>query len=282
MLTALNIEDHRCSGLLGLLTALRRNRIRVEHSYSDSAAVKSIVYERRRDNISWASVDRFVKGERGRILCPEGLELPADEGCRRFDSRELDIRLCENAALWLLRESGGLRARVDLIDSTGERAGLCSYLADYTACLRVITDNTRLYLDEADRLLEERGAAVTVARSGASANEADLVISPEPISVLLDCHPDAVVLSAAPPRAQSAAPVIYEYFFDLPEKYREIKPEYLDDGYFASALYTLAGAHELGSAVFRRCGDGRVMHTRMSLLQRFSRRLEQRKSLQNA
>lgn len=276
MLTALNIEEHRRAGILGLLSALRRNRIRVEHSYSDSAAVKSVVYELRRGGVSWAAIDRFVKGERGRVLCPQGLELSASDGYRRFVSRDLDIRLCENAALWLLREAGGLRSAVVLIDPEGERAGLCAYLADYTDRLRVITDNTRLYLDEADRLLEERGAAITVARAGASAGDADLVISPEPIRAPLDCPADAVVLSSAPPEAGSAAPVIHEYFFDLPEKYRAIRPPYLDEGYFASALYTLAGAHELGSAVFRRCGDGRVMHTRASLLERFRARTQQR------
>ena len=61
------------------------------------------------------------------------------------------------------------------------------------------------------------------------------------------------------------APVVYEYFFELPKKYQDIKPPYLDDMYFASALYALAGARELGSELFTRCGDGSILHTRMSL-----------------
>ena len=272
MLTALNIEDHRRSGALGLLSALRRNRIRVEHSYNDSAALKSVVYELRRRNVNWSAIDRFVKWERGRVLCRPDIRLP--DGWRRFTSSELNVRLCENAALWLLREAGDLHARVVLIDPAGERASLCAYLSDCTDSLSVITDNARLYLDEADRLLEERGAVVSVGRSPDILRSADLVIAPHTFPESFSCPEDAVVLSANPPGRNTDAQVVYEYFFDLPEKYRSMCPPYLDAMYFASALYSLAGAHELGSAVFRRCGDGRVIHTRPSLLQRFKCRLE--------
>ena len=276
MLTALNIEDYTRRGPMRLLSVLRHNRIRVEHLYCDSAAVKSVVYERRRGRMSWASVDRFVRSQRGRLLCPEGTELPEDSGYRRFAGRELSRRMCENAALFLLQELGSPHIRVALLDDAGEHAGLCSYLVDRTDSLLVLTRSTRLYLDEADRLLEERGAAVRIGAAGGDLRGADLIIAPRALTADIRCAPDAVILSGEPPLVSQNAPVIREYIFDLPDKYRKIRPPYLDEMYFASALYTLGGIHELGSYVFRRCCGGCVLHTRESLPELLRARLRGR------
>ena len=267
MLTALNIEEYTGKGFRGLFSFLRHNRIRVEHLYCDSAAVKSVVYEHRRGRISWASIDRFVKSSRGALLCPEGLGLPAGDGYRRYACRELSRRMCENAALYLMSELADPRMRVVLIDSSGERAGLCPFLVGDTDSLLIVTRSPHLYLREADRILEEHGAVIRISAGTSDLSFADLIIAPEAIDRELNCAPDAVILSGEPPLVRQNAPVISEYLFDLPEKYRSVKPPYLDEMYFAEALYGIGGVHELGSSVFRRCYDGRVLHTRSSLLQ---------------
>ena len=43
--------------------------------------------------------------------------------------------------------------------------------------------------------------------------------------------------------------------------------------YFASALYTMGRAKELGGEVFTRCGDGVTIHTRGSLVEALIKRL---------
>lgn len=277
MLTALNIEDYTRRGLWGILSLIRHNRIRVEHLYCDNAAVKSIVYEHRRGRISWSSIDRFVRSNRGRLLCAPAITLPAESGYRRYRDRELSRRMCENAALYLLGELQGARARVALIDDSGESAPLCAYLVAETDSLSVITRCPRLYLDEADRILDERGAVIRVSTS-ADLSEVDLIIAPGALREDIRCADDAIILSGEQPLVRQNAPVIYDYIFDLPDKYRSIRPPYLDEMYFASALYTLGGVHELGSSVFRRCYDGRVLHTRLSLLEHLKARLSRREN----
>lgn len=272
MLTALNIEDYTRRGFRGLFSLMRHNRIRVEHLYCDSAAVKSIVYEHRRGRISWASIDRFVRSSRTALLCPEGLCLPSGDGYRRYACLELRRRMCENAAIFLMSEIRDPHTRVVLIDDSGERAGLCSYLIGDTDSLTVVTRSPHLYLSEADRILEERGAVIRISAGCADLRFADLIIAPDAIDRELGCADDAVILSGEPPLVEQNAPVIREYFFDLPDKLCALKPPYLDEMYFAEALYSLAGVHELGSSVFRRCGDGRVLHTRGSLLHQLRER----------
>ena len=279
MLTALNIEEYRRRGVGGLLSLLRHNRICVEHLYCDSAAVRSIVYEHRRGRISWESVDRFSCEQRDCLLCPEGLELPEESGMRRFCSSELSRRMCENAALYLLRGIAPARVRTVLIDENGEHTALCPYLADETDSLLVVTRRPELWLEEADRILEEQGAVVRVSTGGADLFGADLIVAPAALKTELNCSCDAVILSGEPPLVKQNAPVVSGYTFDLPDKLRNVKPPYLDDMYFAEALYTLGGVHELGSSVFRRCYDGRILHTRVSLLELLRARLQNREKM---
>ena len=276
MITALDIEEYPRKGLTAMLSAFRRDRVRVEHLYCDSAAVKNVVYERRRGKVMKPSLDRFIGCERGRVLCREGLSLPA--GYRRFFSRELSRRLCENAALYLLQRSGGVHTAVTLVDDSGDSVSLCAYLADCTDDLRIVTANTGIYLDEADRLLDERGAVMRVCPDISDLRDSDIIIAPEKLSRRFICSPDAVILSGEEPELTPDAPVIRDYYFPLPEKYRAIKPAYLDDMYFASAMYTLAGDHALGSEVFTRCCDGVSLHTRMSLAEKLRARLARRQN----
>ena len=275
MITAFTAADRTAHGAKALFTLLRRNKIRVEHVYCDSVVLKTVTYERYRGRVNWTSVDRFIHSGRGNILCPEGTELPAERGYRRFSSDELDLRLCENAALFLMNNIGYPHVRVALIDDNGDHEALCTYLTDKTDRLTVVTRRIRQYLDEADRLLEEKGAVLSVSKSVSPLKNADLIIAPAPLTRDLNCPDDAVILSSAAPTVYQNAPVIRGYSFELPQKYREMKPDFLDDMYFASAIYTLAGAYELGSSVFRRCFDGASVHTRNSLLEQLKKRLGQ-------
>lgn len=268
MLTALHIEEHQN----GFVRLLRHNRIRVEHRYCDAAALKCVTYEHYRGKIGWTAIDRFVKAQRNRVLCPPELELPADCGYKRFVSRELDVRMCENAALYLLREADCRGCKVVLIDNTGDNVGICDYLTEYCDPLYVITDAADIYAAQSDYLLNEKGAALRICRTQDCLRDADLIIAPECLTQCLPCPRDALILTAEQPAVKQECTAVYEYEIDLPSKYRELCPAFLDEMYFASALYAAAQARELGTEVFIRCGDGVVLHTRQSLLNAFKNR----------
>ena len=276
MITALNIEDYTRSGIYGLTSLFRHNRLRVEHLYCDTAAVKSLSYEHYRGKIGWASIDRFVKSQRNRVLCSEKVELPEESCFTRYSSSALSRRMCENASIALLRAIKRRDVKVALVDISGDSVGLCESLTEYADPVYVVTKAAELYIAQAEYLLSEKGAALRVSRSAGCLKDADLIIAVSPLDAGLGCAGNCVILSAEKPIVRQSSPVIYDWFFELPKKYQEIKPEYLSDMYFASALYDLAGARELGSELFTRCGDGTVIHTRMSLTELLSRRMERR------
>lgn len=263
MLTALNIEEHAS----GMLRFLCRNRIRVEHRYCADASVKCVTYEHHRGKIGWTTIDRFVKAQRNRVLCPKELDLPRDSGYKRFDNPALNRRMCENAAIYLLRASGLHGLKVVMIDEVGDSAGLCESLTGYCDMLYILTDATELYAAQADYLLNEKGAVLRVSRDAGCLRGADLIIAPAKLTKSLPCRSGALILTGEKPSAPQNCTAVYEYFFDLPSKYRELCPPFLDEMYFASALFAAAGVRELGSEIFTRCGDGATLHTRMSLTQ---------------
>lgn len=269
MMTALHIEEHEG----GILRFLRHNRIRVEHRYCDSAQFKCVTYEHYRGRIGWTGIDRFVKAQRNRVLCVPDLPLPEESGYKRYVSHALSRRMCENAALYLLRAVDTKDVKVVLVDNSGDSVGLCEYLADYTDPIYVVSGAIEIYAAQSEYLLNEKGAALRVCRGTDCLRDADLIIAPECLTEPLPCAPQSVILTGEMPSAPQNTAAVYEYFFDLPPKYRELCPSFLDEMYFASALFAMAGARELGSELFTRCGDGSVIHTRMSLVEQLKKRL---------
>ena len=269
MMTALKIEEHR----KGFLRYLRRNRIRVEHRYCDEATLKCVTYEHYHGKVNWTSIDRFVKAQRNRVLCAPEMEIASNSGYKRFASPELSRRMCENAALYLLRSAVNPQIKAVLVDEEGDCVGLCEYLARYCDPVNVLSAATKIYAAQAEYLLNEKGASLRLCRDKACLNDADLIIAPKRLEDALPCPSDALILTGEAPAAPQNALTIYEYFFDLPSKFREICPDFLDEMYFASALYAMAGARELGGEVFTRCGDGVTIHTRASLVEALKNRV---------
>lgn len=272
MMTALQIEEYGKNRL----RFLRRNRIRVEHRYCDTATLKCVVYEHNRGKVSWTSIDRFVKAQRNRVLCAPETDLPPSSGYKRFVSSALSRRMCENAALHLLRNTADRAIKAVLVDNSGDSAGLCEYLAEYCDPVYVITTATQIYSAQAEYMLSEMGASLRICHDNQRLNDADMVIAPECLRETLPCAANTLILTGEKPAQRQNAPAIYEYFFELPSKYQELCPAFLDDMYFASALYTMAGAKELGSEVFTRCGDGVTIHSRRSLAEVLEKRMAYR------
>lgn len=269
MMTALHIEEH--DG--GFFRFLRHNRIRVEHRYCDSAQLKCVTYEHYRGRVGWTGIDRFVKAQRNRVLCSPDLPLPASSGYKRYVSHELSRRMCENAALYLLRTVDLRGVKVVLIDDPGDSVGLTENLSDYCDPVYVVSKATEIYAAQAEYLLNGKGAALRICRNNTCLRDADLIIAPHCLTDTLCCPADSLILTGEKPSSPQNAATVHEYFFDLPQKYQELCPDFLKHMYFASALYAMAGVRELGAELFTRCGDGVILHTRQSLVKLLKNRL---------
>ena len=267
MLTALNIiTPEKRSFFSNLLSVIRGNTIKVQHLYFDSVALKSITYTQNRKKINWNAIDKFTKEQRTKLLCCENMILPKDKGYRRYESFELNSRLCTNLALYLLKNiSHSENLTVGLIDDNALYDELGFRLVDFTDKVYIFTKKHDAYIPVTERLLDEKGAVITVTKNLGKLKFCDLVIAPELIKMKLPLSENALVLTSQKPVAETDALTLYNYFFDLPKKYLSVKPDYLDDMYFASALYSLLKIYKLGSFVPRLCSGNNDIHTPSSL-----------------
>ena len=280
MLTALNITTpYSKSKFNKFLGIFRHNKIKVEHLYCDSAALKNITYIQNKKRINWNTIDKFVKSQRNHLLCSEELCLPKEIGYKRFVSNELNERMCTNAAIYLLEKLNNTNVKVAVIDKSSAYIELANYLIDFTDTLYIYTESVENYLSEADHILYEKGAAIHITRDEKAITDFDLYIAPECLQKKINCSENALILSAQEPKVSQKAKTVYKYFFDLPPKYDLIKPKYLDDMYFAGALYSMCRAYELGSYTFKFCTSDESVHTRASLLNILQERLTQKDSV---
>lgn len=274
MITALNVVEPVEKRLLSkIANRLRHNQIKVEHLYCDRAALKCVTYIRYRKSVNWSAVDRFVKAQRNRVLCPAALALPVALGYRRYEGGALSRRMCTNAAFYLLENAPVMNAKTVLIDDAGDDVRLCEPLLELTDSLTVLTKEPALFREEAERLIEERGAVLRVSGGSSALKDADLIIAPGRIETTLECDERALILTAEKPRVFQRGCVLYGWSFDLPQKFLSIKPDFLDDMYFADALYGMGRVYELGSILFVYCKSDRAVHTRASSKKLFRDRL---------
>ena len=70
------------------------------------------------------------------------------------------------------------------------------------------------------------------------------------------------------PLVSAKYPVLWKFDVDVPEKYLRLKPDWIDDGYFLSALYSLEGIKKLAGLVPEKAGSGNESFSAGSLLRR--------------
>lgn len=267
MITALNIvKPSRKTFFSKTVPFVRGNKIKVDHLYSDFVAIKSITYTQNRKKANWNTIDKFVKAQRNHILCNEDIPLPKELGYKRFLSFDLNARLCTNLALYLLKYiSKSEDITVGIVDDNALYEEFVYSIVNFTDKVCVVTKNYGAYVSLSNRLLDEKGAVIFITKNLSRLKDCDLIVAPELIKTPIQSKDSALILTAQKPKVTMNATTVYKYCFDLPADIKSAKPEYLDDMYFASALYSLSRVYKLGSIVPRILYSDNTVHTVSSL-----------------
>lgn len=261
MLTFLTIDKAK-SKLLPL-----RNKIYAETKASGAVEAKYIHCTYNRGKVPYDKIKKMSGPDSQRLLTKEDLVLPQSSGLRRFSSCELSQRLCLNMAIKILKE---LKAQSDKIsvgvfDPEGAIADGAGAMLRYTKSLSVVSRLTDVYSAEAERIMFESGAVLSVSKRMKTLEKAKLVISPVKLKVQLPLSKDAVILTAERPAVLQRCAVYYRYYFALDEELKVLCPSGFDSEYVASALYTLLGRFDLGSLVPQATKGDSGSHTLVSL-----------------
>lgn len=262
MLTFLTVEKADKKGIFPI-----KNKISVELKSGGGVEVKHIKYIHKRGKVRWDKIAKLCAGESQRLLTKEDLTLPDNYPLRRFYCDELKARLCLNMAIEVLKnlKNHADKIKVAVYDPDGKIADGVGAMLKFTQNLTVVTRMIGLYNAEAERIMNESGAVLSVSRRMKSLADANLVVAPQKLITQLPLEKQAVVLTTSAPAVSQRCGVYYKYYFSLPEELVTLLPEGFYAEYFASALYTLCGRYDLGSIVPQAIKGEGSLHTTVSL-----------------
>ena len=267
MLTSLYINNKKYKGKLKKLCGrLKGDKIKVEIRQAMDIELKCVEYINRSGKVNYKKLDKVIGAQRNRVLCPSDTELPKKLGYKRFESGDFTRRLCTNTAITLLSSLKGASISVGLLDCDASYLALPQYLLKYTDTVVVVTNEYDIYSEVAQDILCELGAPLRLSKTVRSLELCDLIIAPKGLTPDINPKPDAVVLTDKKPQKHMDCSVIYGYDITLSKELEAECPDYLDETYFAGALYTMGRKHELGAVVpqFLKCED--KIHTISSLI----------------
>lgn len=262
MITALSVKiPERRRGVRGWAQRLRGDRVEVQTKEARGVTLRHVVYTSYSGELRLEKTFRAVGSGCGSLLCSERLIFPRASGYRRFSSTAFSARLCANFALAALsRCQSAASLRIGIYDPAAVCADLLYPLLERCNDVAVVTAAAAPYLCEAQRALEEMGAAALVTKSRSALEDRDLIIAPQRVEEPLALH-EAVLLTAAKPDRETGGVQLYRYRFRMPNGFDQIKPHELSEEYFCSALYTLGAQYALGSIVPLSAGGNRAEYT---------------------
>ncbi len=257
MLTALTVLNQEEKNIFKKIIAhIKGNKIKTEVNQVRGVVLRHITYYNCTGKINWKEIDKYVGIQRNHLLCSEYLDLPREMGYRRFYSSDFVQRLCTNMALYILSKlKNPKEVKVCLYDINGESVDMLQSLLELCPEARVVTQNTELYAEQARIILEETGLSPIINCTTECLEDCEFLIAPCTIAERLPIKSRTVTLTSHCPLTEQEGALYFRYHFKMPNKFEAFKPQELTDLYFASALYTKARQHQLGTIVPMLCSN---------------------------
>lgn len=248
MLTALTFAEERPRGIKEkIISVFRPYRINVSIHSTHTASLREIKYTRLRGKTILHAIEKECLPQRA-VLCADGTDL---EGSllRKIRNSSLTVRWCESFVTEVLGQLAGIKneLKVAFYDPEAEQPSFAKKLLSYVPSLTVVTEMPKFYEIEAARIAAETGAVMIVSNNIETLFPCDLIIAPTRITTPLPCVPLTPIFTVERPCVSITGTIIDGYRAQLPERYRELCPEGIDECELMSALYAFCGCAELGA-----------------------------------
>ena len=139
-------------------------------------------------------------------------------------------------------------------------------LLDIFPDLTVVTDMPKYYEVFADNLLNEKGLVLTVSNDPEQLAQRDIAVTSCAIDRTMPLPSRCLVFSPQKPLISTKYTVLWDYSVKVPYKYLALLPDGIEDMYFLSALYTLAGVRSLARLIPASASDGNEIFTSERLI----------------
>ncbi|MDD6489089.1 MAG: hypothetical protein PUG48_04670 [Clostridia bacterium] len=255
MLVVLDIRKDELHSFMQKLKAIfRPYEISADIIAKNDIAVLHIRYKQKRGSIRFNKIYKYTVGVPKTVLCSNDLSL-TDTPFTRFESDEFNIQMMKNFICSALKTADipPSELKISFFDPTAEYPLFAEKLLNFTSCMTVVSNMPKFYENESERHLNELGVSTIVSNSTEKLTPCDILICPSKIKVHLPTKTSSLIFTGHRPLVNVSGTVITRYTPEFPVKFKEIKPECVDDFYFLSALYTLCGITELEKLTPQSC-----------------------------
>ena len=207
---------------------------------------------RRKGGLPWEEI-AFCAGRcAGRMLLPDGVIPPEGGPVKAFLPDALAPLILFNTACDVLarrRRPPGEEC-ITLLDPQGRLARRAGRLLAFASLVRVVTDNTAVYEQTAEQVMEDYGAALLVQDTFAGARDSTVVIAPDGLRESFFPKRKCAVFTNR--ESSGGYLCITAEGIDLPEPYCRLIPDGINPDRFAGALYEASGLRELSRRTYTR------------------------------
>lgn len=126
---------------------------------------------------------------------------------------------------------------VGLYDPSGNYVNLVKEIIPFVRQINVVTNNQEKYVEEANYIMNEFGAAVLISNSTEWLSNSHIILAPEKIVKYIPSSVNTMILTAYKPAISLKGIVYYGYKVKLPKFYQKIKPAGISEELFIGALY---------------------------------------------
>ena len=252
MFTTFTVEDRKLTGIKRLFSIFYKDRIIESYLDGKKLAVRRITYINYRDRINWDAVRKLAGVQAGSLICSDKINFPKDSGLVRFRDNTFARKMTCNFAYHTLNSmENPQKLNVAFVDADGSESDFLWKLCTLTDNLVVVTGNKEKYEILSEKMMEKQGVSLVYTNRLTRIRDADFVIAPCKIQKRIDLNKRAVVLTSEKPQVEIPAVCYWNYTCTLPEEYRRLMCEDMDEMYFASALYSKGRKYFLGTTVPR-------------------------------
>lgn len=270
MIVTLLVEKRKNRNIAEFLSSLFvpfkiSSRVRKQYHVS----VLQIRYQLMRGKINFGWLYPCLSGKDLMVLCDKNTDLSSTK-LTRFESSDFN-RAMMLSFIRNMNENGKLElsgVRAAYFDPMGEHPDEAEQLAEILPGLMVITDMPKYYEIFADNLMDEKGLVLTVSNDYGQFTDKQLVVTSGAIDRNLPLSSQSIVFSPERPLVSTKCSVLWKFAVETPQKYSRLKPDWIDDEYFLSALYSLEGIKKLESLIPDSAGSGNESFTDESLIRR--------------
>lgn len=250
MFTTFSIENRKLTGIKKIFYPFYKDKLIETYIDGKNIAVRRLTYVNYRDKINWKAVYNQAGSQAVCLVCSDKINFPKNSGLRRFyDNFFLKKMTCNFAYQTLKTMENPQKLNIGFIDADGSECDFLWKLSALTDNFVVVTGNREKYGTVGEELMEKLGVSLVYTNRLTRIKDADLVIAPCLIQKRISLNKKSVVLTCEKPLVDLPSICYWSYTCTLPEEYRRLMDEDMDEMYFASALYSKGRKYFLGEIV---------------------------------